>query len=73
MLHFIYPYSLLQRNTHLWKKYGFFWFLGMCHIMLFFLYFKFLVIWRIMRVWALIDGINSFENMQKCIMGTYTF
>jgi D-alanyl-lipoteichoic acid acyltransferase DltB (MBOAT superfamily) len=32
-----------------------------------------LVIWRITRAWALCDGIESPENMNRCICNNYTF
>ena len=28
---------------------------------------KFLIIWRFARLWALCDGIEVVENMQRCV------
>eukprot|EP01027_Heterolobosea_sp_BB2_P008137 GEZU01012078.1.p1 GENE.GEZU01012078.1~~GEZU01012078.1.p1 ORF type:complete len:231 (-),score=51.13 GEZU01012078.1:138-830(-) len=38
-----------------------------------FMYLKFFVIWRFFRLWALFDGINTPENMKRCICNNYTF
>ncbi|CAE8695398.1 unnamed protein product [Polarella glacialis] len=36
------------------------------------LWFKFLVIWRFSRAWALQDGVLSPENMNRCMCNNYT-
>ena len=36
------------------------------------LWFKFLVIWRFARAWALTDGVNSVENMERCMCNNYS-
>ena len=38
-----------------------------------YLYLKFMVIWRIFRCWALLDGIETYDNMEHCIMSSQTF
>ena len=40
---------------------------------LIFLWFKFLLIWRIPRAWALLDGVEAPENMNRCICNNYNF
>ena len=34
---------------------------------------KFLLIWRFNRLWALIDGIEAPENMNRCMSDNYSF
>ncbi|EFC36510.1 predicted protein [Naegleria gruberi] len=36
-----------------------------------FMYMKFLIIWRMFRLWALWDGINPPENMNRCVNNNY--
>eukprot|EP00899_Mesostigma_viride_P015563 jgi/Mesvir1/24007/Mv10753-RA.1 len=36
-----------------------------------FLWLKFLLIWRFFRFWALLDGIESPENMLRCVLNNY--
>ena len=38
-----------------------------------FLWLKFMVIWRIARVWAWYDGILTEENMNRCVYNNYCF
>lgn len=38
---------------------------------LFFMWMKFLCIWRFARFWALMDGINTVENMRHCLVNNY--
>ena len=33
---------------------------------------KFLVIWRFARCWALLDGVDTHENMERCISSQYS-
>lgn len=40
---------------------------------LYFIWLKFMTIWRIARSISLIDGINCPENMNRCIMNNYCF
>ena len=56
-------------NSHLWREYNSFditcygWFLLM------FIWFKLNMIWKVARCWALFDGIETEENMAKCLGG----
>ena len=36
------------------------------------LWLKFLVLWRFFRLWALADGIECVENMNRCVNNNYT-
>ena len=38
-----------------------------------FMYFKFLLIWRFARIWALGDGIETADNISSCIFCNHTF
>eukprot|EP01116_Phalansterium_solitarium_P001679 TRINITY_DN11494_c0_g1_i1.p2 TRINITY_DN11494_c0_g1~~TRINITY_DN11494_c0_g1_i1.p2 ORF type:complete len:249 (-),score=102.86 TRINITY_DN11494_c0_g1_i1:96-842(-) len=38
-----------------------------------FMYLKFLIIWRVFRVAGWFDGIDSPENMNRCVNNNYTF
>ena len=38
-----------------------------------FLWLKFLCIWRVPRTWALLDGINTPENMGRCVYNSYCY
>lgn len=44
--------------------------LGLCSI--FWLWMKFLVLWRFFRLWALLDGVEAVENMNRCVFNNYT-
>ena len=41
--------------------------------LLIFIWFKFSVIWKGARLWAWLDGINTEENMNRCICNNYCF
>lgn len=43
------------------------------YVVLNFMYVKFLIIWRIFRLFALFDGIDTPENMNRCVNNNYTF
>ena len=45
----------------------------MSFLQLIFIWFKFLNLWRIPRAWALVDGIESPENMNRCMCNNYNF
>ena len=71
-LHYVYYHAF--NEYHLWKYRlnpvdvaltGF--------ITLNFMYTKFTIIWRLFRVWALWDGIDTQENMLRCVNNNNTF
>ena len=39
---------------------------------LYFMWMKFLLIWRFFRLWSLVNGIETPENMQRCVMNNYS-
>jgi D-alanyl-lipoteichoic acid acyltransferase DltB (MBOAT superfamily) len=41
--------------------------------LLIFLWFKFSVIWKTARLWSMLDGILTEENMNRCIINNYCF
>ncbi|EAL63159.1 membrane bound O-acyl transferase family protein [Dictyostelium discoideum AX4] len=43
------------------------------YLVLNFMYVKFLIIWRTFRLFALFDGIDTPENMNRCVNNNYTF
>lgn len=40
---------------------------------LYFIYLKFLVIWRVGRLWSLMYGIDVIDNMGRCMFNNYGF
>jgi D-alanyl-lipoteichoic acid acyltransferase DltB (MBOAT superfamily) len=38
-----------------------------------FMYIKFLIFWRVFRIMALFDGIETIENMNRCVNNNFTF
>ncbi|KAL0487351.1 11 TM domain-containing transmembrane protein [Acrasis kona] len=73
-LHFLYSVGLNEKN--LWNSPSF----EMTStevactgaVTLIFMYMKFLIIWRLFRLWALWEGVNPPENMTNCIFNNYT-
>eukprot|EP00163_Fabomonas_tropica_P012752 TRINITY_DN2410_c0_g1_i1.p1 TRINITY_DN2410_c0_g1~~TRINITY_DN2410_c0_g1_i1.p1 ORF type:complete len:126 (-),score=7.29 TRINITY_DN2410_c0_g1_i1:375-752(-) len=46
----------------------------MCgYLVLNFMWFKFLLIWRFFRLWGLCDGIDTTDNMERCVNNNMTF
>eukprot|EP00920_Eleutheroschizon_duboscqi_P010529 GHVT01024727.1.p1 GENE.GHVT01024727.1~~GHVT01024727.1.p1 ORF type:complete len:905 (-),score=34.11 GHVT01024727.1:149-2863(-) len=39
---------------------------------LFFIWLKFVIIWRFFRLWALADGVESPENLNRCVFNNYS-
>ena len=37
-----------------------------------FVWMKLLVIWRFFRFWAMMDGVETFENMTRCMTNNYS-
>jgi protein-cysteine N-palmitoyltransferase HHAT len=60
-------------NKPVWQQFSLLqvWTLGLLE--LFFLWFKFLVFWRVARLFALLDGIETTENMNRCVVNNYCF
>ncbi|CAD8107907.1 unnamed protein product [Paramecium sonneborni] len=74
-LHVCYPNAIpkLAQNFHILQNFSAYEFHIMCVMNLIFLWYKFLTIWRIARGWALLDGIETPENMNRCLYNSYNF
>ncbi|CAK83649.1 unnamed protein product (macronuclear) [Paramecium tetraurelia] len=74
-LHICYPNAIsnIKENAHIWQSLSFYDFHVMSFVNLIFIWYKFMIIWRISRAWALIDGIEVPENMSRCIYNNYNF
>jgi len=60
-------------NENVWKHLSVGWIIWLGLSALIFIWFKFLLIWRFARLWGLLDGIESPENMNRCICNNYSF
>ena len=40
---------------------------------LFFIWFKFLIIWRTAKIWAQMYGVHVIDNMSRCMLNNYGF
>ncbi len=63
-----------KENLHIWRDHfetRHLFVLGVLE--LFFLWFKFMIFWRFARLWALMDGVETVENMNRCVMNNYSF
>ncbi|CAD8107450.1 unnamed protein product [Paramecium sonneborni] len=74
-LHVCYPNAIpkMNENLHILQTFSAYEFHIMCVMNLIFLWYKFLTIWRIARGWALLDGIETPENMNRCLYNSYNF
>jgi D-alanyl-lipoteichoic acid acyltransferase DltB (MBOAT superfamily) len=72
-LHFFYHYAF--NESGLWYKRNFspFEVMATGYWTLNFMYTKFLVIWKFFRTVALLDGIETPENMNRCVNNNFTF
>eukprot|EP01133_Synstelium_polycarpum_P004295 gene4295-5016_t len=70
-LHYNYYYSLDRSDA--WLEFRGAEVALMGYLTLNFMYVKFLLIWRIFRLFALYDGIDTPENMSRCVNNNYTF
>ena len=75
LLHFSYYNAILdkEQNEHIWKDFGIYELIFASYCMLNFIWLKFTFIWRFFRLIALIDGIESPENMGRCMTNNYCF
>jgi protein-cysteine N-palmitoyltransferase HHAT len=60
-------------NEYIWKTFTIKEIAMSSFFKLVFLWLKFVVIWRIARNWALLDGVESPENMNRCVVNNYCF
>ncbi|EGG22709.1 membrane bound O-acyl transferase family protein [Cavenderia fasciculata] len=70
-LHFSYYYSF--DSSDVWKSFSGEEVALTGYLVLNFMYVKFLIIWRVFRLFALYDGIDTPENMNRCVNNNYTF
>jgi len=72
-LHYEYYYSINQYRAFQWIPMPPWEVAWAGYFTLNFMFTKFLVIWRFFRLWALGDGIDTIENMNRCVNNNYTF
>ena len=74
-LHLIYSNSLItnESNSEIWKSLNLLDLSVLCVYELVFLWMKFSCIWRLPRAFALLNGIETPENMNRCVMNNYCF
>ena len=72
-VHFLYLPAIANnpRNKRLWGSFSSYELAISSYLILMWIWLKFLVIWRFFRLWAICDGIESPENMGRCITSTY--
>lgn len=61
------------RNRHILDSFSPFELIIASYFILKWIWLKFTVIWRYFRIWALFDGIESPENMGRCMSNNYGF
>ena len=65
--------STKEDMEHVWRHWEVPSLLLLGLLMLVFIWWKFLNIWRFYRLWALLDGMEAPENMNRCICNNYSF
>jgi D-alanyl-lipoteichoic acid acyltransferase DltB (MBOAT superfamily) len=60
-------------NRAIWESFSAYQYLIASYFILKWIWLKFVVIWRFFRLWALCDGIESPENMGRCMSNNYCF
>ena len=68
--HYLYCYALTSSGAY--KDFGPFYIGMLGYLALHMVWLKFLIIWRFFRLWALLDNIESTENMNRCMSDNYT-
>eukprot|EP00457_Paulinella_chromatophora_P003357 gb/GEZN01003364.1/.p1 GENE.gb/GEZN01003364.1/~~gb/GEZN01003364.1/.p1 ORF type:complete len:612 (-),score=59.47 gb/GEZN01003364.1/:339-2174(-) len=54
-------------RSHTYEQFAAFQLASFCYMNLKMIWMKFLIIWRLFRLWAILDGIVPVENMNRCI------
>ena len=74
-VHFLYFPTIANnsRNAKLWEGFDAYELAISSYLVLKWIWLKFLVIWRFFRLWAICDGIESPENMGRCMSNNYCF
>jgi D-alanyl-lipoteichoic acid acyltransferase DltB (MBOAT superfamily) len=70
MMHLFYAVAI--KDAKAWNNFGPLELFQFSLLTLFFIWLKLLVIWRFFRLWALSDGIETVENMQRCMLMNYS-
>ena len=78
-IHFLYFPSIAnsEKHKHLWTTFSAYEMAIVSYLILNWIWYrlrrlKFLVIWRFFRLWAIMDGIESVENLSKCMSNSYS-
>ena len=74
-MHFLYFPTIAnnKRNRHIWSSLTVWELIVASYLILKWIWLKFMVIWRFFRLWALLDGVESPENMGRCMSNNYCF
>ncbi|KAI8900829.1 membrane bound O-acyl transferase [Globomyces pollinis-pini] len=70
MMHFLYVVAI--KDTKAWKGFGSLEIFTLGYFNLNVIYLKLMVMWRFFRLWAMVDGIETQENMTQCITNQYS-
>lgn len=62
-----------SKNRHILDRFQPYELIAASYVILKWIWLKFTVIWRYFRLWALLDGIESPENMGRCMSNNYGF
>lgn len=62
-----------KRNRAIWESFNSYQYIIASYFILNWIWLKFTVLWRFFRLWALCDGIESPENMGRCMSNNYCF
>ncbi|CAG9316669.1 unnamed protein product [Blepharisma stoltei] len=62
-----------DKNTWIWESFTPFELVIASYVILKWIWLKFTLIWRFFRMWALCDGIETPENMGRCMSNNYCF
>ncbi|KAI9721426.1 MAG: glycerol transporter [Chrysothrix sp. TS-e1954] len=71
ILHYIYPVAISKSDPD-WSAYTPFQLSMLGYFNLHLIWLKLLLIWRLFRLWALLDGIDPPENMIRCMSNNYS-
>ena len=74
-VHFLY-FPTIANNTHnskVWENFDAYELAIASYLVLKWIWLKFLVIWRFFRLWGICDGVESPENMGRCMSNNYCF
>lgn len=62
-----------KKNKYIWEEFTPYELAIGSYVILKWIWLKFMLIWRFFRLWALLDGIETPENLGKCISNMYCF